>query len=86
MGLLAFLILGLIAGVLARTLLPDGGGGFLSDIVLGIVGAFLGGWIFNQFGQAGATGLNLYSILVSLVGAIIVLGIARAFMRTRTVT
>jgi uncharacterized membrane protein YeaQ/YmgE (transglycosylase-associated protein family) len=86
MGLLAFLILGLIAGVLARTLLPDGGGGLLSDIVLGIVGAFLGGWIFNQFGQAGATGLNLYSILVSLVGAIIVLAIARAFMRTRTVT
>jgi uncharacterized membrane protein YeaQ/YmgE (transglycosylase-associated protein family) len=85
MGLLTFLLLGLIAGVLARTLLPDGGGGLLSDIVLGIVGAFLGGWIFSQFGSAGVTGLNLYSILVALVGSIIVLAISRLFMRRRPV-
>jgi len=83
MDLLSFLIVGLIAGFLARVVVPDGTGGFLSDIVLGIVGAFLGGWIFRQFGAAGATGLNLYSIGVAFVGAIIVLLIARAFMRMR---
>lgn len=55
--------------------------GLLTNIVVGIVGAVLGGWLFNQFGSAGVTGFNVYSLLVAVVGAIILLVIVRAFRR-----
>jgi uncharacterized membrane protein YeaQ/YmgE (transglycosylase-associated protein family) len=53
----------------------------LLDIVLGIVGAVVGGWLFNQFGHMGVTGLNLYSLLVAVVGAVIVLVVWHAIRR-----
>jgi uncharacterized membrane protein YeaQ/YmgE (transglycosylase-associated protein family) len=69
MSLLAWIILGLIAGFVASKLVNRTGEGFVLDIVLGIVGAVVGGWLFNIFGMAGVSGLNLYSLLVAVVGA-----------------
>jgi uncharacterized membrane protein YeaQ/YmgE (transglycosylase-associated protein family) len=73
MGLLAWLIVGLIAGFLASKVVNRRGKGFLLDIVLGIVGAWIGGLIFRSLGAAGVTGFNLWSILVAFVGAVVLL-------------
>ena len=51
------------------------------DIILGIIGAIVGGWVFNRFGAQGVTGFNLPSLLVAIVGAIIIIAIARLFRR-----
>jgi uncharacterized membrane protein YeaQ/YmgE (transglycosylase-associated protein family) len=68
----------LIAGFLAKYVVPgEGPGGVLGDLVVGVVGALLGGWIFGLFGHAGVTGINIYSIVVALVGAVVLLFIAR---------
>ncbi len=75
MSILAWLLLGLIAGFIASKIVNRSGSGLLLDIVLGIVGAFVGGWLFNQFGNSGVSGFNLYSLLVATVGAIVVLAI-----------
>jgi uncharacterized membrane protein YeaQ/YmgE (transglycosylase-associated protein family) len=78
MGLLSFLLVGLIAGFLAKYVVPgDGPGGILGDLIIGCIGAFIGGWLFNEFGHVGTTGLNLYSILVAFVGAVVLLFILR---------
>jgi uncharacterized membrane protein YeaQ/YmgE (transglycosylase-associated protein family) len=55
--------------------------GCIMNIVVGIIGAFLGGWIFSLFGGTGITGFNLYSFLVALVGAVVLLAILGLFMR-----
>jgi uncharacterized membrane protein YeaQ/YmgE (transglycosylase-associated protein family) len=73
MSILAWIVLGLIAGFIGSKIVNKSGEGILMDIVLGIVGALLGGWLFNRFGQAGVTGLNLYSLLVAVVGAVVLL-------------
>lgn len=73
MSFIAWIVLGLIAGFIASKLVNKTGEGLIVDILLGIVGAFLGGWLFNEFGMAGVTGLNLYSMLVAVVGAVIFL-------------
>lgn len=78
MSFLAWIVLGLISGFIASKIVNKSGEGVLMDIVLGIVGAVLGGWLFNTFGHMGVTGVNLYSILVSVVGAVIVLFIYHA--------
>ncbi len=81
MSILAWLVLGLISGFIASKLVNKTGEGMVLDIVLGIVGAFVGGWLFNTFGQAGVTGLNLYSMLVAVVGAVVVLVLYHALFR-----
>jgi uncharacterized membrane protein YeaQ/YmgE (transglycosylase-associated protein family) len=73
MSILAWIVLGLIAGFIGSKIVNKSGEGVLMDIVLGIVGAMLGGWLFNRFGQVGVTGLNLYSLLVAVVGAVVLL-------------
>jgi len=73
MSILAWLVVGLIAGFIASKIINKRGEGVLMDIVLGVVGAIVGGFIFNFFGHTGATGINLYSIFVSVIGAIVVL-------------
>jgi uncharacterized membrane protein YeaQ/YmgE (transglycosylase-associated protein family) len=86
MGLIGWLIVGLIAGVLAKWAVPgEGPGGILGDIIIGIIGAFIGGWVFNFFGHAGVTGLNIGSIIVAFIGAVILLYIIRAFSGRRSV-
>lgn len=73
MSVISWIILGLIAGFIGSKIVNKSGQGMLMDIVLGIVGAIIGGVIFNFFGAAGVTGLNIYSLIVSVIGAIVVL-------------
>ncbi len=81
MSFLAWIVLGLIAGFIGSKIVNKSGEGLIVDILLGIVGAVVGGWLFNRFGQAGVTGLNLYSIVVAVVGAVVVLLIYHAIRR-----
>ena len=81
MSILAWIILGLIAGFVGSKIVNKTGEGIILDIVLGIVGAVVGGWLFARFGAAGVTGLNLYSILVAVVGAVVVLVLYHAVRR-----
>ena len=71
MPLLVWIFLGLIAGFMASHILDHRGEGILLDVLLGIIGAFVGGWLFRAFGHTGVTGLNLHSVLVAAVGAIV---------------
>jgi uncharacterized membrane protein YeaQ/YmgE (transglycosylase-associated protein family) len=73
MSILAWIVLGLIAGFVGSKIVNKKGEGFILDIVLGIIGAVVGGWLFARFGASGVTGLNLYSLLVAVVGAVVVL-------------
>ena len=73
MSIIGWIVLGLIAGFIASKIVNKTGEGLVLDIVLGIVGAVVGGWLFAQFGAAGVTGFNLYSMLVAIIGAIVVL-------------
>lgn len=73
MSILAWIVLGLIAGFIASQIVNKSGEGLILDIVLGVVGAAVGGWLFTLFGAAPVTGLNLYSMLVAIVGAVVVL-------------
>jgi uncharacterized membrane protein YeaQ/YmgE (transglycosylase-associated protein family) len=81
MSILAWIVLGLIAGFVGSKLVNKSGEGIFLDIILGIVGAVVGGWLFTRFGAAGVTGLNLYSILVAVVGAVVVLVVYHALRR-----
>jgi len=81
MSLLAWIILGLIAGFLASKIVNNTGQGAILDIVLGIVGAVIGGWLFTTFGMVGLTGFNLYSVFVSMVGAVVLLVVYHAVSR-----
>ncbi len=84
MSFIAWLILGLIAGFIGSKIVNRTGEGLVMDIVLGIVGAFVGGFIFTHFfGAAGVTGLNLYSMFVAVIGAIVVLLIYHLLFRRR---
>lgn len=83
MSILAWIVLGLISGFIASKIVNKAGEGTLLDIVLGIVGAVVGGWLFNTFGHMGVTGLNLYSILVAVIGAVIVLVVYHALAGVR---
>ncbi|EAM6135445.1 GlsB/YeaQ/YmgE family stress response membrane protein [Salmonella enterica] len=83
MGIIAWIIFGLIAGVIAKLLMPGrDGGGFILTCILGIVGAIVGGWLATMFGIGGSiSGFNLHSFLVAVVGAIVVLVIFRLLRR-----
>ena len=81
MSFIAWIVLGLIAGFIASKIVNKSGEGMILDIVLGIVGAVIGGYLFQTFGMAGVTGVNLYSILVAVVGAIVFLVICHALFR-----
>jgi len=77
MSFIAWIVLGLVAGFIASKLVNKTGEGMLIDIVLGIVGAVVGGWLFNAFGMAGVSGLNLYSLLVAIIGAAVLVFMLR---------
>jgi uncharacterized membrane protein YeaQ/YmgE (transglycosylase-associated protein family) len=84
MGILAWIIVGIIAGWLAKMVIPgEGPRGVLGDLVIGVVGAIAGGWIFNYFGHPGATGVNVGSIIVAFIGAVVVLWVMRQLTGTR---
>ena len=81
MSFLAWIVLGLISGFIASKIVNQSGQGAAMDIVLGVIGAVVGGWLFNTIGHVGVTGVNLYSILVAVVGAVVVLIIYHALFQ-----
>jgi uncharacterized membrane protein YeaQ/YmgE (transglycosylase-associated protein family) len=81
MSFIAWIVLGLIAGFIASKLVNKTGEGMLMDIVLGVVGAVIGGWLFRTFGMPGVTGLNVYSLVVAVVGAAVFLIVYHALTR-----
>ena len=81
MGMISWVVLGLIAGFIGSKLVNKQGEGMMMDIVLGIVGAVVGGFVAHLVGFAGITGFNLYSILIAVVGSVLVLVIYHALMR-----
>ena len=85
MSIIAWIILGLISGFIASKIVNRTGEGFILDVVLGVVGAIVGGFIFAQFGAAGVTGLNVYSMFVAVIGAIVVLILYHAVFNRREI-
>lgn len=79
MGILSWIVVGLIAGWLAGMIMRGGGYGLIGDIIVGVVGGLLGGWIATSLLHigAGVNGINLESILVAFVGAVILLVVLR---------
>lgn len=87
MHILAWIVVGIIAGWLAKIVVPgEGPGGIVGDLVVGVVGALIGGWLFNSFGHVGVTGLNIGSILVAFIGGVILLWILRLVTGKRATT
>jgi uncharacterized membrane protein YeaQ/YmgE (transglycosylase-associated protein family) len=84
MSIISWIILGVIAGFLGSKIVNKSGQGILLDIVLGIVGAIVGGLIFSAFGASGVTGLNIYSLIVAVIGAVVVLWAYHQFSAKRT--
>lgn len=85
MSIIGWIILGLIAGFIASKIVNKQGEGFIGDLILGVIGAVVGGWLFAAFGASGVTGFNIYSMFVAVVGAIIVLIIYHAIVGRRTI-
>ena len=83
MSIVSWIILGLIAGFVGAKIVNREGQGFWLDIALGIIGALVGGFLFSLFGASGVTGLNIYSMIVAIVGSIVVLLIYNAIMGHR---
>ena len=83
MNIIAWLVLGLIAGWIGSMIVNRRGEGLLMDIVLGVVGAFVGGFLFNMFGAGGVSGLNIYSMVVAVIGSVVVLFLYHALVRRR---
>jgi len=82
MSILAWLVLGLIAGFIASKIVNRTGRGIVLDILLGVVGALIGGSLFNALGGVGVTGFNLWSLFVAVIGAVLVLVIYHAVTRS----
>ena len=85
MSVIGWIVLGLIAGFIASKIVNKEGQGLILDIVLGVIGAIVGGFLFNQFGAAGVTGFNIYSMFVAVLGAVIVLVIYHLITGRRAV-
>jgi uncharacterized membrane protein YeaQ/YmgE (transglycosylase-associated protein family) len=84
MSIIAWIVLGLLAGFIASKVVDHSGQGTIIDIVLGIVGAIVGGFLFTTFGSAGVTGFNIWSLVVATLGAIVVLVVKHAVMGRRS--
>jgi uncharacterized membrane protein YeaQ/YmgE (transglycosylase-associated protein family) len=82
MSFLTWIVLGMVAGFIASKIVNQHGAGIVLDIVLGIVGAVVGGWLFSIVGAGGVSGFNLYSLIVAVVGAVATLLLYHAVHRT----
>jgi uncharacterized membrane protein YeaQ/YmgE (transglycosylase-associated protein family) len=85
MSIIGWLVLGLIAGFIASKVVNKRGEGLIVDILLGIAGAFVGGFLFNSLGHEGVDGFNLYSMFVAIIGAIVLLVIYHLIFRRRAI-
>jgi uncharacterized membrane protein YeaQ/YmgE (transglycosylase-associated protein family) len=83
MGVIAWIVVGLVAGFIGSKIVNKTGEGLVRDIVLGIIGALVGGWIFTAMGASGVNGVNIYSIFVAVIGAIVVLVLYHAIFGRR---
>lgn len=83
MSIIAWIVVGIVGGFIGSLVVGNRGQGIIGDLFFGVIGAVVGGWAFNLFGRSGVTGINLYSILVSAVGAIVVLVAYHALRGTR---
>jgi uncharacterized membrane protein YeaQ/YmgE (transglycosylase-associated protein family) len=83
MSILTWMVLGLVAGYIGSKLVNRRGEGILLDILLGVIGAFAGGWLFHIFGAPGVSGLNLYSLFVAVIGSVVLLVVYHLFRRRR---
>ncbi len=82
MNILVLLVFGAVVGWLTSIVLKTNTSqGLLGDIVLGVIGALVGGWLFNALGEPGVSGFNLYSIIVAIIGAVVFSLVGRAFAR-----
>ena len=79
MNIILWIVLGLVAGWLASVITRRSSQGVLMDIILGVLGAIVGGLLISAFGGVGITGFNLYSLLVAVIGAVVLIGIGRMF-------
>ena len=84
MSFLAWIVLGLIAGFIGSKIVNRRGEGILLDILLGVIGAFAGGWMFHIFGAPGVSGLNIYSLFVAVVGSVVLLVLYHTLRRGRS--
>jgi uncharacterized membrane protein YeaQ/YmgE (transglycosylase-associated protein family) len=82
-SIVSWIILGLIAGFIGSKIVNRQGQGFWLDIALGIIGAIVGGFLFEFFGGTGITGLNIWSMIVAIVGSVVVLWVYNALMARR---
>jgi uncharacterized membrane protein YeaQ/YmgE (transglycosylase-associated protein family) len=85
MSIIGWIVLGIIAGFLGGKIVNANSNGLLMNMALGIVGAIVGGFIFNMFGAQGVTGFNIYSMIVAVVGAVVVLWAYNAFAGGRSI-
>jgi uncharacterized membrane protein YeaQ/YmgE (transglycosylase-associated protein family) len=83
MSFLAWIVLGLFAGFIGSKIVNRRGEGIVLDILLGIVGAVIGGWLFHSFGAVGVSGLNLYSLFVAVLGSVVLLVVYHALRGRR---
>jgi uncharacterized membrane protein YeaQ/YmgE (transglycosylase-associated protein family) len=81
MSVFAWIVVGLIAGFIGSKIVNRRGEGIVLDILLGVVGAFVGGWLFQMFGASGVNGVNLYSIFVAVIGSVVFLGLYHLIRR-----
>jgi uncharacterized membrane protein YeaQ/YmgE (transglycosylase-associated protein family) len=86
MPILAWIVVGIIGGFIGSLVVNTRGQGLLGDLFLGVIGSVVGGWAFNRFGHSGVTGINLYSVLVSAAGAVVVLVLYHALRGSRART
>ncbi len=84
MGIIAWIILGVVAGFIASKIVNKQGEGFIVDLILGIIGSVVGGFLFSMVGVQTTNGLNVYSLIVAVIGAIVVLWIYHAVVGRRS--
>jgi len=81
-GILLWIVFGLLVGIVAKYLVPgEGPGGIIGDIIVGIIGALLGGFLYGLFGHVGVTGFNIGSFICAVIGAVVLLLIIRSLTR-----
>jgi uncharacterized membrane protein YeaQ/YmgE (transglycosylase-associated protein family) len=85
MSIIGWIVLGLIAGFIGSKIVNSQGQGFWLDIVLGIVGAIVGGFLFSVFGAAGVTGFNIWSLIVAIIGSVVVLWLYHLLVGRRSI-
>jgi uncharacterized membrane protein YeaQ/YmgE (transglycosylase-associated protein family) len=85
-SIIGWIIFGVIAGFIASKIVNKQGEGLIVDLVLGVIGAVVGGWLFERFGYEGVSGFNIYSMIVAVIGAIIVLFLYHAVTGRRSTT